>query len=444
MFLRGSILVAILSFSAQSFSSTLPYDDSGFSCTEDQKIDQYVRDFQININSFGGKESCDSQKDSKKLFNDLALIEGGEFENNGKENVFIRDIIAPNEYYNWLKAMTYGIRRGHDIPWATAYNSGGYFTFQDGWTHLSSLGRVGTIIHEARHTEGYRHYRCVMGPYSNTNVSGCDSSISQEGSHGVEMEYYSRVVLQGSNFHPVYQSMARLMALGRGNFVFNDRLVKSKESIVGLSNDSIILLNENSLREINFKLPNGHLKRTSFGVSILNDNVAFALDLYDHSDDKMIFDDQYSYFKLLKENTGSNIVDMEEFDIGNLRHVFALNDKQEILNFVFVEGEWSRPKKISGAVKLSTVSPSGQKGLFVIKEQGQVCRVDLNRLNCEDINELWPSDLLRVAHYNGKVLGLYDHGQVLDLMTNETYLPLQDKTLYDFVSAPVFPTIFEL
>ena len=232
------IFALSLSVSARAAGSDLPYQDGDFGCIAKAEADRYVRDFGIDLNSFGGLELCNPAKDTKKLFNDLQLIEKAEFAPDASHNL-IRAFVPYQSYYSWMKSETRGMERGNDVPYATAYNSGGYFTMQDGWAALSTLGRVGTVIHEARHTEGYRHYACSHGPYGASSTPGCDTSYSQGGSHAVEMEYYARVVLDAKNLHPVYKSMARLMALGRTNFVFNETPIRKREALLGLARDAL-------------------------------------------------------------------------------------------------------------------------------------------------------------------------------------------------------------
>src|SRR4051812_22260962 len=113
-----------LSFNARA---ELPYLDGDFGCFSDADANRYLSDFAVNVDSFGGKELCDPSKDTKKLLNDLSLIEKSEFEARG-EHKFIRGLVDRDNYYGWMKGETRGVRRGHDIPYATAYNSGGYFT----------------------------------------------------------------------------------------------------------------------------------------------------------------------------------------------------------------------------------------------------------------------------------------------------------------------------
>lgn len=229
------VLVILFLMKIQNLNAQeIPYQDEKFSCLTQAEANRYVVDFKINVRSFGGIELCNSSVDTKKLFNDLQILEKAQFESAG-ENHLIRGFVPADQYYTWMKKQTYGVERGNDMPYATAYNVGGYFTMQDGWARASTLGRVGTIVHEARHTEGYRHIVCQRGPYQGTRIAGCDSDYNYGGSHAVEMEYYARVTVQGRNFHPVYQKMARLMAMARSNIFFNTSPLQTREGLLALS-----------------------------------------------------------------------------------------------------------------------------------------------------------------------------------------------------------------
>ena len=119
------------SFGLQAQAQEMPYVDQDFACVSQQDAQKYINDFGIDADSFGGLELCDSKVDSKKLFNDLYIIEQGRFDANGS-NLLIKGNIPADQYYAWMRSQTRGMNRGNDVPYATAYNRWGYFTMQDG------------------------------------------------------------------------------------------------------------------------------------------------------------------------------------------------------------------------------------------------------------------------------------------------------------------------
>jgi hypothetical protein len=393
------LTTGLLSYANTGYS--LPVFDNEFACTQANKAEQYIRDFKIDVQSFGGKELCNAAIDSKKLFNDFQIIEEGRFTPQGSNNL-IRNIIEPSQYYSWLRSQTEGVERGNDIPYATAYNSNGYFTMQDGWAILSTLGRVGVVIHEARHTEGYRHIPCTQGPYQGISMAGCDSTYEYSGSHAVEMEYYARVVTQGENFHPLYKKMARLMALGRTNFVFNKQVIQAREALflINAANNEAVLVDGSKTysREV---AGQGILKRSSFGPTLLTTTRAWALDAYEWLGDIRPTEDGYSYFKLITTPNKNlpadfSIVDFEEFDIGTKRFSITLDTKGRFTQFNFQQGRWEN-------VKTNSFNPKGfktrlwnnQKGIFGINEQNQVARYSESSQNFQaEKLGTWPANVV--------------------------------------------------
>ena len=403
-FISTFLILSTSLFSFEIWAADLPFLDSNFSCITDSIAEKYIQDFSIDLSSFGGKELCSSVVDSKKLFNDLQIIENGTFTSSG-QNILIRGFVESSNYYPWLKNQTRGVQRGNDLPWATAYNSGGYFTMQDGWAKLSTLGRVGTFIHEARHTEGFYHIPCTHGPYAGTSLAGCDTNYSYGGSHAVEMEYYARVSVQGTNFHPVYKKMARLMAMARSNFVFNTIVMQPRESLLAVRQDGLKANLFDQGIWYSRELPEfaGKLKRTSFGAVIFNGFKAMAVELYKNSGFNNSVDDTYSYFKLIKE--AQDIKDFEEFDSGVKRYVVHVTTDNKIRAFDFPKGQWGNPQQVPFAVaKLSSAIPNGEKaGLYVVGTDNQIFYYQPENQNLVSENKLWDplnKDVIRFKNQN--------------------------------------------
>jgi hypothetical protein len=424
-------MIFLLLTSVLVSAGDLPYKDEDFGCFAAAEGQRYAREFSVDVESFGGMELCDGRKDTKKLFNDFRLIEQSRF-SAGTNHPFIRGFVNKDQYYSWMKQQTRGVRRGHDVPWATAYNSWGYFTMQDGWAVLSTLGRVGTIIHEARHTEGYPHYRCSTGPYADSSLSGCDTSFSQGGSHGVEMEYYARVVLESTNLHPVYKSMARLMAMGRSNFVFNQMPMQKREALLARSEKDLTLWDGKvvATREIP-PGSSGELKRTSFGAALFTEGrPTIALDLYEDSALGVALNDDYSYFKLFqvpRDGAPAGVKALEEVDQGNLRFFVVLGRDQKLHSYNFPEGKW-----FSGIVApvapstLVTLAPNGQSGLFAVGAQGEVMPVDLRTRRVQAVlPDRWPANVSRfVKAPDGRLLSLMSNGRFVDSKNGQSIVEL--------------------
>ncbi len=434
--------VALSFFIYSQRSSALPVFDNEFECTTGPKADQYIRDFSINVRSFGGTELCHPQVDSKKLFNDLAIVEEGRFAPQ-TSHTLIGNFVASDKYYNWLKNQTEGMSRGNDVPWATAYNSMGYFTMQDGWAQLSTLGRVGVVIHEARHTEGYRHIPCSFGPYAGSNLPGCDPTFAYGGSHAVEMEYYARVVVYGENFHPLYKKMARLMALGRTNFVFNQKVIQPREALFLIRQDQL----EARLIDGNRAYPRevsgtGFLKRTSFGPTLFNPEKAFSLEAYEWLGDVRPTEDGYSYFKLLTlkngQPSGQAPKDLEEYDLGNRRYLAAIDSQNRFGLYNFPRGAWGNFKSLpSQPLGIKTQFKSNQ-GLFIVLDNYKIMQSMPEQDRLIETDMTWDdTDMAFVMGPNRETLQLKTDG-IIRTLDDQTWGPTQDARWGQAVNIPLY------
>ncbi len=438
----GILLVGItcLLGTAVTHANSMGYDDKDFGCIAQPQAQKFIDDFGIDESSFGGLELCNSQIDTKKLFNDLQIIEGGQFDSN-QSNLLIKGIVPADKYYPWMKSQTRGMERGNDVPYATAYNQMGYFTMQDGWANSSTLARVGTVIHEARHTAGYRHYPCTQGPYSGASLDGCDQNYQQAGSHAVEMEYYARVSVAGQNFHPVYKSMARLMAMGRTNFVFNSLPIRQRELVLALDGSTRTPVLFDSTHKIQREGTDfvGRLKRTSFGAALFNGFQAAALDIYEMTGFRPSNQDDYSYFKLLKTSTLGSLKDFEEFDQGSKRYVAVVNNGNQVATYNFPRGSWNRLTPLSfDFARSSTMLLTGERGYFMVAQDGQIHSLSPETQQVSALGKVWDSQVASVAAIDGKTLVLRADGSIYQRATDGSE-SLFDRGAYtEMVNVPVY------
>jgi len=395
---------------SQPTIADIPYQDEKFDCITASAAQRYTKDFGIDEKSFGGRELCKPTSDFKRLMNDLILIENGQFGTQSGNETLIKGFIKPDRYYTWMKSQTRGMERGNDVPYATAYNSGGYFTMQDGWSTLSSLGRVGTVIHEARHTAGYVHIACQQGPYQGSGLSGCDGNYMYGGSHAVEMEYYAYVSVKGKNFHPVYKKMARLMAIGRANFVFNTPVIKKKETLLALSNDqktAFIYLDDSTghaqwIKKEVPQLPSTDqvfLKRTSFGAALFNTKKVYAIDPYQNSGFADLVEDVYSYLKILVEFPAA-VKDLEEYDLGLKRYLTRISDKDVITSWDFPKGTWGKDFQLPFSVEKTVTTLPDEKqpsGYYIISKTGEISQYQPQTNKLVRLSTMWDFSNKRAA-----------------------------------------------
>ncbi len=435
-------LFLVLTVLTAANAADMPYQDPEFQCISQAEAQRYISDFGIDSASFGGIELCNSNVETKKLFNDLQLIEQGHFEGS-TPNKFIRGFVDSNNYYGWMKQETRGIKRGNDIPYATAYNSGGFFTMQDGWAKLSTLGRVGTVVHEARHTAGFRHISCNQGPYQGSNVSGCDSTYNYGGSHAVEMEYYARVSVQGTNFHPVYKKMARLMAIARSNIFFNTGIIQPREAVLALSADRKVahLFDRNQWYAREVPTIEGRMKRTSFGAVIFDGLKAMSIELYQNTGFADLVSDTYSYYKLLAEKN-EQLKEFEEFDAGIKRYAVKITKTNKLAAYDFPNGVWGREQALPFEVMRTSTAMLGksQSGLYLVNTKGDIYSYQPENQRLVGQTSKWNNDVKEVINFSGKNLALKNDGKIYVLSASSELVPwVETSNLYsDLIATPVY------
>ncbi len=426
-------------FAIADLPKEIPYKDIGFECLTDAEANKYIKDFNINTASFGGVELCHSEIDTKKLFNDIKIVENGQFATG--ENKLIKNFVDSSQYYSWLKSSTRGVERGNDTPWATAYNRGGYFTMQDGWARLSTLGRVGTFIHEARHTAGYFHIPCSQGPYQGANLAACDRNYNYGGSHAVEMEYYARVSVQGLNFHPVYKKMARLMAIARSNFVFNTPVLQLHEAVLVLNQSANTAQLFDNGQWYSREAPNvsGRLKRTSFGAVIFDGLHAMALEMYKNTGFSDLVEDTYSYYKLIRE--AKDIKDFEEFESGVKRYVVKINQDNQFAAFNFPKGDWDVGQQVPFTVSKTMTAIPGQtkSGLYLVGTEGQIFNYVPETQTLVNQNLTWDPINKEVVTFKNQNLILRQDGKIYVQAGNTLQPWLETTNVYSgLVTVPIY------
>lgn len=426
-------------------SPTLPYEDSQFPCFTKSEAQRYIKDFKIKTSSFGGTELCQPTSDFKKLLNDLSIIEQGRFQNIGTSS-FIQGFIDSANYYKWAKMQILKIERDHDISSAIANNVRGNIYIQDYYGKHSVLGRVGTLLHEARHTVYYPHTLCKNGPYAQLLVNGCDDDFAAGGSHAVEMEYYARVSVQGLNFHPVYKAMARLSAMARANFVFNKSpLTKREGLLVKTTSGEFWLQDQNRWIQrpaitLSKNSSSARLKRTSLGASLFTGQQAYAIELYQRFNPFTAIIDSFSYYKTLI-NLNTRLFDFEEFDIQPKRHIVMISPNNQHASYDFNQGKWNTWKNLNFQTRLSsTTLLDGKSGYFLIDSNAAIYSYEPNTDTFIKTKQTWDFNTDAISKVNDVIYSLRTDKKIIYL-NNGQWLKLtlpNDISVDQIASVPLY------
>ncbi|MCB0419849.1 MAG: hypothetical protein KDD61_02575 [Bdellovibrionales bacterium] len=432
---RGVVVLIIFSLVIHFFIGAADATENNVPCIDEQKAIQWNRDFNINLSSFSKANLCDRNNELYQLYESFLVLENGQFDR-GVSSQFILGVVKEDQYLKWTNDRVFRIRRGRDIPYATAYNSGGSITVQDGWAQLSSLGKVGTLIHEARHTDGYSHTQCRQGPYRDVSVPGCDPSVRYGGAHGVEMEYYARVALLGKNFHPTYQSMARLMLLARGHFVFNQPPIKSLDGLFfrATSGETYYFSKGVYYQELSLLgWENWIIKRGSTGPVLFNGLEAAVVDLYNAQIAPIR--DEFTYFKILSFPRPEAFVDVEEFDDGPQKYLLAIGESGALYKYSFGRSQWILMARGSYR-QFRTRSLDGTLGVYVLQANSEYAHWDLSRGRLDLMPQKWPQDVVSVAKMGHEIVMLKRDGLVYLLSTGQPIAGLP--FISQIVEAPIY------
>ena len=242
--------------------------------------------------------------------------------------------------------------------------------------------------------------------------------------------------------------MARLMALGRTNFVFNQAPMRQREALVLIDADTKkpVIYADNAIieREAPAMSDAAALKRTSFGVSMVSGGVqASAIDLYNNRQEAV--QDDYSYYKLFqtpRDNVPTSIRDTEEIDSSNLRFFTVLSNEGQISSYDFPNGVWFRASQaLPGAKRLITTAPDGKQGLFAVTDKGAIYPFDLSaRRFGAALNVQMPADVKAIAKVGANVALLKDDGIAYRVTTSgSSAIPgLENKHFSQMVNAPLY------
>lgn len=339
-----------------------------------------------------------------------------------QDNLFIRDFVPSQNYSEWLHEHLHSTKN---------------LIEDKNWLKLSSLNQAGQLIHHARLSEGYTQIFCKQGPNKNNPVAACDSDLESGGAHAVELEYYARVVLQGRNFHPIYQSMARLMLLARSNFVFNENPLRHNDMLVVRTAEGLMRMRGDERKTLNWrfeKSENFLLKKTSAGAALLNlPDEAWVLDLRNF--EAAALNEDYSQFKLLKADPPEGLIDLEEVDTGTHRYFVGLDSKGRVHRYNFESGRWKSIARFEGAQQLLTTDPTGTDGLYMRFTDGSYCSMRIPEFTCVGERMDWPKNIFRFLQFQDQTLKLSSDGRILEA-NDRPWQPLSEIRVWDVVKVP--------
>jgi hypothetical protein len=186
---------------AQLPLNMLPDEHSEIPCHLPQVAKEWIEEFSIDVNSFpAGDYLCDNNNALKRFLNILYYIELEKFTVADSKGNFKNGIVTENyrEFVrNRILSVQY-INSANGFQFMATNDTFGKLEVYSGLYLIPLVGQAASLIHEARHKEGYHHDLCLEGQYK--NVLGCDPNYDFKGAYSVEIEYAIRAARYGANF----------------------------------------------------------------------------------------------------------------------------------------------------------------------------------------------------------------------------------------------------
>lgn len=146
-------------------------------------------------------DPCNASSNTYKMWETLSLIKQMTFAN-GRINIGpLNQDILPTDFWGYFSGrVSYMVNEAECRDGIVAFVFGG---LNDRVVHLCPLfyepsqnvyDRVETILHEARHFEGFRHVTCNRGPRLGKD-GACDNNIQEKGSYAVTVESFAKMAL---------------------------------------------------------------------------------------------------------------------------------------------------------------------------------------------------------------------------------------------------------
>ncbi|RZA04239.1 MAG: hypothetical protein EOP11_15530, partial [Proteobacteria bacterium] len=259
----------ILSLAATSFAGEI---NEAPGCVPAVEARAYQKQFQLKSANFGPWELCREESDGKKVLSAIHTLVAGEF-TEGSSPLIAR--VSEETDFDYLAQRARRIQKngcsGDETVVACVRTGEHTLRLQHAFFEIPAVNRVATLLHEARHVDGYPHVTCEAGPLGGSE-GGCDPDVKYRGSYAVELGYYARVALNGKNFHPAFKALARssAVALMEQNFVRNPAPPKERLAFLDLSDGHLQLFDGTNFKEHRATIvPDGKLIARNYGIAVL-------------------------------------------------------------------------------------------------------------------------------------------------------------------------------
>ncbi len=196
-------------------------------CLDSGLIQQIQSKVNLKTKDFNGFDACQPNTNTYKIYQALSLVRTIQFDASSLAKPFNQDIL-PNDFWTYFTGRVTTVQDEATCPTnVLAFVYGGR---NDGIVHLcpdlykneiTLFERAETMLHEARHFEGYAHVTCSRGP-RNGQSGACDDSVGEVGSYAVTVETLTKMAISMKDLASTQRTMVKVLALTYANEVFNE------------------------------------------------------------------------------------------------------------------------------------------------------------------------------------------------------------------------------
>ena len=412
-------------------------DNADVGCIDTDVANKLVRDYNIDIRGFsGGRELCDSAKPGKQILNAVLMLDQGKFGPTARAGLD-RQMVS-TDYSRYLRQRINHITFDNSCggtSWVlaciinrapTMHIEKPYFD-----KDMALALQMTVLVHEARHTEGYMHYHCYTG--GNAGKDGaCDNNYADGGSYAVEVEYETRIALNGLNFHPVFKMMARLFAIDRlnNNFVSQPTTKAPSLILVDQADSHITVVNADAqIKDYpNVIIGKSRLIGRDAGANVIADDLTQKPKYLDYYDVKLFAQEAVApivgltmrnYAGTWPEAKRQSLVDIMNDASGGGVQVRLFKDSLEAAKGIenaptVALPAAETPKALLGILPCDTSKAT--PGFYVRMASGAIYEIETSRLprqtSLTAVSCTWPQDLVALTRLGDRVVALDTDGRL--------------------------------
>jgi hypothetical protein len=214
---------------------------------------RFEADLGINYKTFSAqRDDLSTTADSRRVNNALAFLKFIEFENQPEG-------LVQENYYDFINdrinavIRSSGAKQPNVLAQASVFTDSTALKFRPSQMEIFDAGvnrglfeLMGTLVHEARHIQGFHHVDCK----NDTRKNACDPNFAFGGSWAVAAEFGARVALFSTNSSQFIKTIARLYAIELAVANLNTPALSPEKSLIVQTENSFFLASSGGLEEL--------------------------------------------------------------------------------------------------------------------------------------------------------------------------------------------------